>query len=93
MEAKKKYKDDLVVCAITLDKITSPWKRAIDMRKFYEGINHYIGFDKRGNQYKDITALGFETIPQNYLLDRQGKIIAINIHGDELIRKLSELIW
>jgi hypothetical protein len=41
--------------------------------------------------YPDIEALGFKSIPQNYLLDRNGKIIAINIYGGELIKKLEEL--
>ena len=90
--AKRKFGDHLEVCAITLDKISTPWKRAINEKKFGDGIHHYQGIDKRGNQYKDIAALGFETIPQNYLLDPQGKIIAINIHGDELISRLSSLI-
>ena len=89
--AKRKFGDHLEVCAITLDKIPTPWKRAINEKKFGDGIHHYQGIDKRGNQYKDIAALGFETIPQNYLLDPQGKIIAINIHGDELISRLSSL--
>ncbi len=90
--AKRKFGDHLEVCAITLDKISTPWKRAINEKKFGDDIHHYRGIDKRGNQYKDIAALGFETIPQNYLLDPQGKIIAINIHGDELISKLSSLM-
>ena len=89
--AKRKFGDYFEVCAITLDKITTPWKRAINEKKFGDGIHHYQGIDKRGNQYKDIAALGFETIPQNYLLDREGKIIAINIYGEELIKKLEEL--
>lgn len=89
--AKRKFGDHLEVCAITLDKISTPWKRAINEKKFGNGIHHYQGIDKRGNQYKDIAALGFETIPQNYLLDRDGKIIAINIYGEELIKKLEEL--
>ena len=89
--AKRKFGDYFEVCAITLDKITTPWKRAINEKKFGNGIHHYQGIDKRGNQYKDIAALGFETIPQNYLLDREGKIIAINIYGEELIKKLEEL--
>ena len=88
--AKRKFGDHLEVCAITLDKISTPWKRAINEKKFGNGIHHYQGIDKRGNQYKDIAALGFETIPQNYLLDREGKIIAINIYGEELIKKLEE---
>lgn len=91
MEAKKRFKNDLVVCAVTLDKITAPWKRAIEMRKFNGNVNHYVGFDRKGRQYKDITALGFKTIPQNYLLGRDGRIIAINIYGEDLIKMLEEL--
>ena len=92
VNAKRKFGDRFEVCAITLDKISSPWKRAINDRKFGEGIHHYQGIDRRGKQYKDIAALGFETIPQNYLLDTSGRIIAINIYGEELIKKLEELI-
>ena len=92
VNAKRKFGDRFEVCAITLDKISSPWKRAINERKFGEGIHHYQGIDRRGNQYKDIAALGFETIPQNYLLDGEGRIIAINIYGEDLIKKLEELI-
>ena len=90
--AKQKFRDRFEVCAITLDKISAPWKRAINEKQFGEGIHHYRGFDKRGNLYKDIASLGIETIPQNYLLDPQGKIIAINIHGVELISRLSSLM-
>lgn len=90
--AKRKFRNCFEVCAITLDKISTPWKRAINEKKFGDGIHHYQGIDKRGNQYKDIAALGFETIPQNYLLDREGRIIAININGEELIKKLEGLI-
>ena len=90
--AKRKFGNSFEVCAITLDKISTPWKRAINEKKFGDGIHHYQGIDKRGNQYKDIAALGFETIPQNYLLDHEGRIIAININGEELIKKLEELL-
>ena len=91
VKAKQEFGDSFEVCAITLDKISSPWKRAINEKQFGEGIHHYQGFDKHGNQYKDIASLGVETIPQNYLLDGEGRIIAINIYGEDLIRKLEEL--
>jgi peroxiredoxin len=34
---------------------------------------------------------GIQSIPQNYLLDPQGKIIASNIRGEELEKKLAEI--
>jgi peroxiredoxin len=35
---------------------------------------------------------GIQSIPQNYLLDKEGRIIASNIRGDELLKKLEEVI-
>jgi len=35
---------------------------------------------------------GVHAIPQNYLVDPSGKIIALNLHGDELDKKLNELL-
>ncbi len=34
---------------------------------------------------------GIQAIPQNFLLDKSGKIIAVNIKGDELNKKLLEI--
>lgn len=35
---------------------------------------------------------GIQAIPQNFLLDKDGRIIAANIKGDELLKKLEEVI-
>jgi thioredoxin-related protein len=35
---------------------------------------------------------GIRAIPQNILLDKEGKIIAKNIRGEELQEKLKELV-
>jgi peroxiredoxin len=35
---------------------------------------------------------GIQAIPQNFLLDKDGKIIAVNIRGDDLTNKLAELL-
>ncbi|QEC78879.1 TlpA disulfide reductase family protein [Mucilaginibacter ginsenosidivorax] len=35
---------------------------------------------------------GIRAIPQNFLIDPSGKIIAKNLHGDELIQKLASLL-
>jgi len=34
---------------------------------------------------------GIQAIPQNFLLDKEGRIIATNIKGDDLIKKLQEI--
>jgi peroxiredoxin len=37
-------------------------------------------------------AYGIRAIPQNVLIDPQGKIIAKNLNGDKLEKKLSEVL-
>ncbi len=32
-----------------------------------------------------------KAIPQSYLLDREGKILAVNLRGEDLDKKLEEL--
>lgn len=34
---------------------------------------------------------GIQAVPQNFLLDKQGKIIALNVRGEELNKKLNEI--
>ena len=92
IDIKKRYANDFDVCAITLDKLPGAWKNRIESVGM-EDFVHFVGVDfSTGKMYPDIEALGFKSIPQNYLLDRDGKIIAININGEELIKKLEGLI-
>jgi hypothetical protein len=35
---------------------------------------------------------GIQSIPTNYLIDKEGKIIGKNLRGEELIAKLKEVI-
>ena len=91
IDIKKQYTIDFEVCAITLDKLPGAWKSRIESVGMQD-FSHFVGVDfSTGKMYPDIEALGFKSIPQNYLLDRNGKIIAINIYGGELIKKLEEL--
>src|SRR5574344_1837277 len=89
IRAKEMFGSDLEICAITLDKSRIPWINAISKNHLH-GMNHYMGIDSNKRMFKDIEALGIKSIPQNYLLGRDGKIIAINLDGDELISKLKE---
>lgn len=91
IDIKKQYANDFEVCAITLDKLPGAWKSRIESVGMQDFV-HFVGVDfSTGKMYLDIEALGFKSIPQNYLLDRDGKIIAINIYGEELIKKLKVL--
>lgn len=90
IHAQKIFPDDFVCCAITIDKDAQAWKRSIE-REGLQSLFHYKGTDEKGEVYNELKRLLSKgTIPQNYLLDREGRIIAINIYGEDLIRKLEE---
>lgn len=92
IDIKKQYTNDFEVCAITLDKLPRAWKSRIESVGMQD-FSHFVGVDfSTGKMYQDIEALGFKSIPQNYLLDREGKVIAINIYDEELVKKLEKLI-
>jgi hypothetical protein len=48
--------------------------------------------DLKGWKNAASTLYGIRAIPQNYLLDPEGKIIATNLRGDDLEKKLSEIL-
>ena len=89
--AQERFKNDFICCALSIDKSETSWKNSIKKHKLGD-LCHYKVTDSAGEvikEYRPLIAKG--TIPQNYLLDRDGKIIAINIYGEELIKKLEEL--
>ena len=91
LHSQKRFADDFVCCAITIDKDANAWKRSIE-REGLQVLHHYKGTDAKGEIYNELKRLIIKgTIPQNYLLNRDGKIIAININGEELNKKLEEL--
>ena len=84
-----KYKDKgFAIYGVSLDKTKGEWQRAIrndnlpwthvsDL-KFWQSI--------AAQQY------GVQAIPQTFLLDKEGKIIAKNLRGDALEQKLEEVL-
>ena len=48
--------------------------------------------DFKGYNSPVVDLYGLDSIPANYLLDKQGKIIAKNLYGEALNKKLQELI-
>lgn len=89
--AQKKFADNFVCCAITIDKDAQAWKRCIE-REGLQSLRHFKGTNETGEIYNEMKRLISKgTIPQNYLLDCEGRIIAINIYGEFLINKLKEL--
>jgi peroxiredoxin len=48
--------------------------------------------DLRGWQNEAAKRYGVQSIPQNFLIDPAGKIVAANLHGEELQAKLAQII-
>ena len=83
-----KYKDrGLQVVGVSLDANREAWLKALNKLD----TPWPQMFDARGWECDAAQAYGFSSIPQLVLLDPDGKIIARNIHGEELQRKLAEV--
>lgn len=83
-----RFKDRLTILGVSLDQKKDPWLKAIqDDRLSWLQVSDLKGW---GN----VVALqyGVRSIPANFLLDPDGKIIAKGLRGEQLDARLGELI-
>jgi len=83
-----KYKDkNFTVLGVSLDKSKEPWLKAIQM----DGLTWTHVSDLQG--WQNVVAQQFQiySIPQSFLLDPQGNVIAKNLRGPALEHKLNIL--
>ena len=87
--AFNKYKDkDFTVLGVSFDQVKEKWVQAIEKDNLtWTHISDLKGWGNEAGKLYGITS-----IPQNLLLDKEGKIIAKNLRGPELHAKLEELI-
>ncbi len=85
----KKYKDNgFEVFAVSLDVKKESWLKAIKQDKLtYTQVIDYTGWNSKVAEQFFVDAL-----PTNFLLDKSGKIVAINIEGKELFDTVKELV-
>lgn len=85
-----KHKDNgFTVYSVSLDKSADPWKNAIKA----DGLiwpNHVS--DLAGWQSSAAALYGVTSIPRTFLIGKDGKIVATNLRGEELDRKVEELL-
>lgn len=85
------YKDKgFTILGVSLDNpnAKAKWMKAIhDDGLIWTHVSDLKGWDNEVAR-----AYGVKAIPQNLLLDPQGKIIAKDLRGDELVKKLAELM-
>lgn len=84
----QKYKDKgFDVLGISLDRKKERWLKAIEQDKL---TWHHVS-DLKG--WKNAAALlyGVRSIPQTFLLDKEGRILAHNLKGPDLANKLKQI--
>jgi peroxiredoxin len=83
------FKDkNFEIIGISLDDKKSLWLNAIKSN----GFDWIELCDLKGSQNEVAKAYGVTAIPQSFLIDPEGNIIAKNLRGDYLIDKLKEII-
>lgn len=90
VKAYKKYKPNgFEIVGVSLDQNEGAWKQAIS--NF--GMSWPQMSDLKGWKSTAAKAYGVQAIPFTLLVGQDGKIIAKNLHGDELDKKLAELLF
>ncbi len=87
--AFNKFKNkNFTILGVSLDKTKDAWLKAIKE----DGLiwNHIS--DLKYWESEAVSLYGFQGIPYNVLIDPSGKIIADNLRGEDLERKLSEVL-
>jgi peroxiredoxin/dimeric dUTPase (all-alpha-NTP-PPase superfamily) len=89
LNAYKKYKSkNFTVLGVSLDKEKGPWVKAIAddglTWSHVSGLNYFYA--------KEVEIYGIKGIPQNFLINPEGKIIAKNLRGEDLDNKLEEVL-
>lgn len=90
-QAVAKYKEDVTIYAVSLDDKREVWQKAIKEDNSEEFIQ-LIGTLRNGSPTRLLRQLDIKTIPANFLLDKERRIVAKDLRGDKLIQTLDSLI-
>ena len=78
----------LEIAGVSLDDDMEQWKKAVKADK----LEWIQVSDLKGWESEPATLYGVKPVPMNFFLDKEGKIVAKNLRGGRLIRKLEELL-
>jgi thiol-disulfide isomerase/thioredoxin len=78
----------LEIYGVSYDKTDTKWRKAI----VADGLTWLEVSDLKGWGNSTSDQYYIKAIPANILLDANGKIIARNLFGDDLVKKLNELL-
>lgn len=81
-------KDKFAIMNVALerDKTNAKWKAAIQR----DGLVWPYNVVDHDRQFAPV--YGASKIPRTYLIDKQGKLAEINLHGEELVRAIEDLL-
>jgi peroxiredoxin len=84
----QRFRDQLTILGISLDQKREPWLKAIkDDQLTWQQVSDLKGWSNEvAGKYQ------VRSIPDNFLLDREGRIIARGLRGPELDRALEQLL-
>ena len=78
----------LEIIGVSLDIKKDDWVRAIsEMKMNWPQMSDLKGWDSEGAQL-----YGVRSIPANVLINQQGKVVAQDLRGEDLLQKLAELM-
>lgn len=90
-EVAQKYESRLHVLALSIDDNLYKWKGAIE-EDGTQQFTHVILRKDNPEHEKFRKLFDIKVIPRNFLLDKNRRIVAMNLHGDDLEKKLKELM-
>lgn len=89
VKAYQKYKDkNFTIISVSSDSKAEMWKEAIQK----DGLTWVHISDLSGIRNSVAKLYGVQPIPDNFLIDPNGTIIARGLHGEDVEKKLGEII-
>lgn len=85
---KKYHAKGFDILGVSLDQSKPAWEAAIKQ----DGLTWHHVSDLKGWQNDAGKTYGVRSVPHSVLLDKEGRIIAKNLRGEELERKLAEVL-
>ena len=87
--AYKAFKNkNFTILGVSLDKEQAAWEKAIKD----DNLDWTQVSDLKGWNSAPAALYGVRSIPSNFLIDPEGRIIAMNLRGESLEKKLSEVL-
>lgn len=91
LSAVRDYKGTLSVYAVSIDENLNRWKHAVEADGSGTALTHVILRKNNADYDRLFRLFGIETIPHNFLLDADRRIVAIDLRGEALRTKMEEL--